>query len=102
MKYPKFGHQFATDYASRFVRYGMITREEAIELVRKHDHDLDALAVRDFCEFLGYRETEFWEIVDRFYNKDLFMKNDYGDWILKETLWEGEGCCKNEKHDATS
>src|SRR5680860_1171314 len=41
LKYPKFGHASATDYASRFVRYGLITRREAIELVRQADHALD-------------------------------------------------------------
>ncbi len=88
MKYPKFGHQFATDYASRFVRYGLITREEAIDLVRKHDHNLDSLAIRDFCDFLGYKESEFWSIVDKFYNKDLFHKDDHGKWVLKHPIWE--------------
>lgn len=32
MKYPKFGHASATDYAARMVRYGMISREEAFKL----------------------------------------------------------------------
>lgn len=31
LKYPKFGHASATDYAARMVRYGLTTREEAIE-----------------------------------------------------------------------
>jgi N-acetyl sugar amidotransferase len=88
MKYPKFGHASATDYASRFIRYGLITREEAIELVRKHDHKIDQLAVRDFCEFLGYSISEFWNIVDGFYNRDLFEKNQYGEWVLKEPIWK--------------
>lgn len=83
LKYPKFGHQFASDVASRQIRYGLITREKGIELIKKHDHDLDSLCVRDFCEFLGYRESDFWNIVDRFYNKDLFQKNNYGVWKLK-------------------
>lgn len=82
MKYPKFGHATATDYAARFVRYGMLTREEAFELVRKHDHALDEACVRDFCEFCGYSEKEFWSIVDKFYNRDLFEKID-GKWSLK-------------------
>lgn len=30
------------------VRYGLITRDEAITLVKKHDHALDPLCVRDF------------------------------------------------------
>lgn len=83
MKYPKFGHASATDYAARMVRYGMLTREEAFDLVKKHDHDLDPLSVRDFCEFLGYKETEFWSIIDLLYNRELFVKDSIGKWILK-------------------
>lgn len=86
MKYPKFGHGFATDYASRFVRYGLMTREEAVEAVRQHDGKLDCMCVRDFCEFMGYSESEFWEIVDTFYNRDLFMKNEFGEWVLKQPV----------------
>ena len=86
LKYPKFGHATATDYASRFIRYGMMSREEAVDLVNKHDHDLDAQCVRDFCEFLGYSEKEFWSIVDGFYNKDLFEKDSFGTWTLKKGL----------------
>ena len=82
MKYPKFGHQFATDYASRMVRYGMITREEGFEIIKSHDAYLDPLSVRDFCEMLGYSESEFWAIVDKFYNKDLFEKKGQ-KWVLK-------------------
>lgn len=83
MKYPKFGHACATDYASRFVRYGMINREEAIELVKKHDYALDPKAIQDFCKFCGYTESEFWEIVNKFYNKNLFYKDNMGSWRLK-------------------
>lgn len=88
MKYPKFGHASATDYAARLIRYGLLTREEAKILVREHDHRLDMEAVRDFCEFLGYRETEFWKIVDGFYNRELFKKNQFGEWVLKHPVWE--------------
>lgn len=88
MKYPKFGHASATDYAARFVRYGMITRAEAVELVRKHDHNIDPLSVRDFCDFCGYTETEFWNIVDTLYNTDLFTKDSFGNWVLKHPVWE--------------
>lgn len=90
MKYPKFGHASATDYASRFVRYGMMTRDEAVELVKKHDHNLDALSVRDFCEFCGYTETEFWAIIDKQYNTELFEKDSFGNWVLKHPVWKEE------------
>lgn len=84
LKYPKFGHASATDYAARMVRYGMITRDEAFKLVKEHDHALDPLCVRDFCEFLGYTEMEFWDIIDKQYNRDLFEKDGCGRWVLKK------------------
>jgi len=87
MKYPKFGHATATDYAARFVRYGLLTREKAQQLVKEHDHKLDPIAVRDFCEFLGYSEAEFWRVVDNFYNQDIFEKNQFGEWALKNPVW---------------
>ncbi len=86
LKYPKFGHQFATDYASRFIRYGLISREKAIELVKEHDHALDPRCVEDFCAFCGYTETEFWAIIDKLYNTDLFVKDEIGRWVLKDSI----------------
>ena len=86
LKYPKFGHASATDYAARMVRYGLLTREEAVKLVKEHDHALDPWCVRDFCNFLGYSEKEFWDIIDKLYNKDLFEKDKYGRRVLKNSL----------------
>lgn len=88
LKYPKFGHATATDYTARFVRYGMMTREEAVRIVKERDGALDPLCVRDFCAFCGYTETEFWKIMDKFYNRDIFRKDEYGRWVLKEPVWE--------------
>ena len=65
-----------------------MTREEAVQQVKEKDHRLDPLCVRDFCEFCGYTETEFWNIVDSLYNRDLFTKNERGDWVLKHPVWE--------------
>lgn len=87
MKYPKFGHASATDYAARFVRYGVMTRDEAVELVKKHDHDLDPRSVAEFIEFTGYTATEFWSIIDKLYNRELFEKDNFGRWTLKKPVW---------------
>lgn len=88
MKYPKFGHASATDYAARFTRYGIVTREEAKEVVRQHDSKLDPKCVADFCQFTGYTEGEFWSIIDKFYNRDLFEKDKFGEWVLKTPVWK--------------
>jgi N-acetyl sugar amidotransferase len=87
LKYPKFGHASATDYAARFVRYGLLAREEAKELVKKHDHALDPRSVSDFIEFAGYTESEFWTVIDKLYNRELFEKDNFGRWILKKPVW---------------
>ena len=87
LKYPKFGHASATDYAARFVRYGLLTRDEAVQLVREHDHKLDPKCVEDFITFTGYTETEFYNIIDSIYNKKIFYNNSYGEWVLKDPIW---------------
>nr|WP_222125495.1 N-acetyl sugar amidotransferase [Paenibacillus bovis] len=88
LKYPKFGHASATDYASKFIRYGLITREEGIQLVKKHDHRVDQKSVQSFIDFLGYSHTDFYNIIDKLYNKKLFNKNQYGEWELKNPIWK--------------
>lgn len=75
MKYPKFGHASATDYAARMIRYGMLTREEAFKLVQERDHALDPRCIREFCEFAGYTERDFWKVLNSHYNKDIFDYN---------------------------
>lgn len=87
LKYPKFGHACATDYVSRFIRYGMMSREEGIEIIKARDHNLDAKVVEDFCKFAGYTESEFWKIVDGLYNRDIFTKDSFGKWVLKTPIW---------------
>lgn len=89
LKYPKFGHARATDYAAMMVRYGMINRDKAIDLVKLHDHDLDPRTVREFCRFAGYTEKEFWAVVEKFYNQEIFEKKITDvTWQLKNPLWE--------------
>lgn len=87
LKYPKFGHASATDYAARLIRYGLLDRDEAIRLVKEHDHNLDSLSVRDFCDFLGYSEAEFWNVIDGLYSEDLFERDECGRWVLKSPIW---------------
>ena len=46
LKYPKFGHAAATDYTARYIRYGMMTREEAIPIIKERDGKLDHRTTR--------------------------------------------------------
>ena len=84
MKFPKFGHAYATDYAARWVRYGLLTREEAVKLAEERDHNVDPLIVDDFCKFTGMTIKEFYEALDKLYNKEIFEQNSWGQWRLKK------------------
>lgn len=86
MKYPKFGFSRATDIASRWVRKGKITREEAKKLVMEYDHKLDQRALEDFITFMGYKPRQFWDIVERFWNIKIFENVD-AIWKLRNPIY---------------
>jgi len=87
LKYPKFGFQRTSDIASRRVREGKISLFQAERLIMEHDHKLDQRAMEDFINFLGYTPKEFWDIVERFWNRKIFEKVD-GTWKLKNPVYK--------------
>jgi len=87
-KYPKFGHASATEMASRWIRAGRITRKEGIDLVKKYDHHLDQRILDDFLGFISMSHRDFWEVTDKWYNRELFKKDRFGEWRLKDPIWE--------------
>ena len=72
LKYPKFGFQRVSDIASRRIRDGILYKDEAKDLISLHDRQLDPKARQDFCQSLGYTNKEFWDIVNKFWNPDIF------------------------------
>jgi len=90
LKVLKFGYGRATDHACEDIRNGRLTREEAKELVRSHDlDDLSADYIDDYCAYLDYSVEEFWDIMDRYRNRDIWSCDDNGKWIIPGHLEEG-------------
>jgi N-acetyl sugar amidotransferase len=83
-KYPKFGFQRVTDVACRRVRQGLITKEDALKAIKDRDSILDQKALEDFCNTCGYTIKEFWDIQDKFFNPEIFHKDQFGRWALNE------------------
>ena len=83
IKYLKFGHAAATEMASRWIRAGHGTREEMIPLVKKHDKKLDQRMVDGYLQYTGMTPREFWRIMDKWYNRDLFYQDRDGVWHEK-------------------
>lgn len=83
IKYLKYGFGRTTDYMNEEIRKGTITREEAIQLVEKYDGTCADKFIEMFCNHIEITKQEFWEVVDKFVNKDLFEKNAEGKWVRK-------------------
>jgi len=85
LKYLKYGYGRATDHAAREVRHGRMTREEAIELVGKCDHnrpaDLDYV-----LEFLEMTEQEFLNAVEPMRDRSIWNKTEDGEWVLTDSV----------------
>lgn len=85
-KFVKFGFQRVSDMACRFVRVGLLTKEQAEQLIKEQDYLCDPSSKRDFCRAVGITEEYFDEMVDKHANKDLVVKDINGVWRRKDLL----------------
>ena len=84
MTYIKFGIGRATYDSAQEVRNGKITRNEALHLVSKFDGEFPEKYLKEFCEYIGITEEDFYEIVDSFRSPHLWGKSR-GVWKLRHT-----------------
>lgn len=85
-KFIKFGFGTVTELCCDAVRSGKMTHEEAIEMIKENDWKIDPYMVADFCEGLEITRKKFWNIIDKFANKDILFKDKDGYWKVKEGL----------------
>ncbi|MGA2852573.1 MAG: N-acetyl sugar amidotransferase [Verrucomicrobiota bacterium] len=84
-KFLKFGFGRATDIACLHLRRGRITRQDALEMIRRHDGKfpwtyLDK-PLEKILEPLGLTVDEFITICNRFTNKKIFVKDAKGNLV---------------------
>jgi N-acetyl sugar amidotransferase len=72
IKFYKYGFGRATDYANEWIRKGLISRDSAIEIVNEFDGVCNDDYIYAFCKYIGISFEEFWEILEKFTNKELF------------------------------
>jgi len=83
IKWLKFGFGRANDNINEEIRYGRISREDGIEIVKMFDGKCSAELIERFCQYIEITIPEFWEIVDKYVNKSLFEKKGMGKYIPK-------------------
>ena len=82
-KFLAFGFQRVADIACRYVRDGLLTKEQAEQLIKDHDWRLDQQSKEDVCRVVGITEKEFNDICDKRARKDILEKDVNGNWRLK-------------------
>ncbi|MCF0186134.1 MAG: N-acetyl sugar amidotransferase, partial [Bacteroidaceae bacterium] len=89
IKYLKFGFGHATDDACYDIREGRLSREDAKWYVDEYDGGCGEQYIDAACEYMSITKEEFWEVVDRYVNRDLFEKDPKtGKWKPKFTVGE--------------
>ena len=81
----KFGIGRASYDASQEIRNKKITREEGVALVKKFDQEFPKKYFKEFLEYMGITEEEFWETIDSFRSPHLWKKED-GVWKLRHQV----------------
>ncbi len=85
MKYLKFGYGRATDDASTEIRYGRMTREEGIELVRQYDANRPS-TLDTYLKFLGITEAEFEAYIEPMRDTSIWEKESDGRWGVNDSV----------------
>lgn len=86
LKFIKFGYGRASDHASKDVRSGDLTRDEAVELVRKYDH-VKPRDLKRWLDYTGMTESEFDAIADTFRDPRVWWRDQEGHWV-KDNIWD--------------
>lgn len=81
LKWHKFGFTRSFDNLSLEIRNGRMTREEAIEALRLRGDETPREDIARLCEFVGITEAHFFEVIERFRNREIWVQRD-GKWMI--------------------
>ena len=68
--------------ACRDIRDGLISREEAVALVKKYDTEFPEKYFQFFLEYIDIDEQKYWEVIDNARSPHLWEKIG-NDWNLR-------------------
>lgn len=85
LKYIKFGFWRSTDQCCYDIWNGNLSRDVAVEAVKKLQDEFPEEYLQDFLNFHSLTLEEFWEVVEKFRNKDIWENID-NKWTLKYPL----------------
>ena len=85
LKFIKFGFGQCMDHACYDILEGLLSRDEAIELVKKYDGKCSSDYIEKFCNYISITTEEFWTTAEKF-RGNMWKKDDNDEW--KNSVWE--------------
>jgi N-acetyl sugar amidotransferase len=84
-KWYKFGFTRLFDNLSLEIRNGRMTRDEALDIVRRRGDETPHVDISTMCRFIGMGMDAFFAIAERFRNKAIWKKRG-STWTIPEFL----------------
>jgi hypothetical protein len=86
MKFVKFGYGRATDHCCKDIRAGLMTRAQAVDIVRRMDH-VKPRDLQRWLDYVSWTEDEFDRVADSFRDSRVWWRTSSGTWT-KDNLWD--------------
>lgn len=87
LKYIKFGYGRCSDHTSKDIRMGYMTRDKAIEMVKKYDHIKPHKDLNRWLDYVDMKEEEFDKHADTFRDSRVWIR-EKNKWIKRYNLWD--------------
>ena len=87
LKYIKFGYGRCSDHASKDIRMGYMSRDNAIKMVKKYDHVKPYKDLKRWLEYVDMTENEFDTHANKFRDERVWIK-EKNEWIKRYNLWD--------------
>jgi hypothetical protein len=84
-KYIKFGFGQCMDHVCYDLRDGSISRQKAMELVKKYDGKCSEYYISKFCDYIKISLDEYWKVVNKF-RGNMWKKDSDENWY--NTVWD--------------
>ena len=81
----KFGIGRATSDAAHQVRDGIITRDEAVDLVLQYDGEYPKLYEKEFLDYMEMDKNMLNQVFDKF-RRPIIWKKDSDEWKLRQQV----------------
>ena len=86
LKWYKFGFTRIFDNLSLEIRNKRISREKAIKIIKSNGLKMPLEDIKKFCKYTNISIQKFFEIAEKFRNKDIWKKNKNKKFYIKDFL----------------